>query len=120
MEKKPDVYNIPPRPIVARFIYWRDLEMVKKAEKQMKGKLFGVNEQYPSEIEDRRRKLYPIIKEETKKKSKVVLVRDKLYVNNDLVVPKDNPEGDRQEPHNAWARQDRKRTQVSSTPDRNS
>ena len=86
----------------------------------MKGKPFGVNEQYPFDIEERRRKLYPIMKEEKKKKSKVVLVRDKLYVNNELVVPKDNPEGHRQEPHNAWARQDRKRTRVSSTPDRNS
>lgn len=114
--KKSDTYNSPPRPIVARFIYWRDLEAVKKAGKFLKGKHFGVNEQFPTEIEDRRKKLYPIMKEEKKKKSKVVLKRDKLYVNNELVVPADYPTGNRVEPR--YNRQERKRTRVSSTPDR--
>ncbi|KAK3101321.1 hypothetical protein FSP39_002677 [Pinctada imbricata] len=74
------------RAIVAKFIYNKDLVSVKVAAKRLKGKKFWINEQYPPEIEERRRKLYPIAKQERMKKSKVVLVRDKLYVNGKLVV----------------------------------
>ncbi|CAC5411232.1 ANPEP [Mytilus coruscus] len=72
------------RPIVAKFLYFSDLEMVKKAGKNLKGSDYGVNEQFPPEIEQRRRRLYPIMKEERRKRAKVVLNRDKLYVNDEL------------------------------------
>jgi hypothetical protein len=62
-----------PRPIIARFLYYSDLDKAKKAERNLRGTYFGVNEQFPPEIEERRRKLYPIMKEEKKKKSKVVI-----------------------------------------------
>ncbi|VDI03237.1 Hypothetical predicted protein [Mytilus galloprovincialis] len=75
------------RPIVARFLHFSDLEMVKKAGKHLKGSDYGVNEQFPPEIEQRRRRLYPIMKEERRKRSKVVLNRDKLYVNDELINP---------------------------------
>ena len=75
--KRPSRENDPPRPIVARFLYYNDLVQVKRA-----GKYLRVNEQFPMEIEQRRKQLYPITKEEKQKKSKVVLVRDRLYVND--------------------------------------
>lgn len=74
------------RPIVARFIYHKDLVMAKSSERFLKDTPYGINEQFPAEIEERRRRLYPIMKEEKRKKSKVVLVRDKLYVNDELIV----------------------------------
>ncbi|CAG2216217.1 unnamed protein product [Mytilus edulis] len=58
------------RPIVAKFLYFSDLEMVKKAGKHLKGSDYGVNEQFPPEIEQRRRRLYPIMKEERKKEQR--------------------------------------------------
>ena len=48
--KKPERPNEPPRPIVARFLFHKDLEAVKKAGINLKGKPFGVNEQFPAEI----------------------------------------------------------------------
>ena len=103
-----------PRPIIARFLYYSDLDKAEKAERNLRGTYFGVNEQFPPEIEERRRKLYPIMKEEKKKKSKVVLIRDKLFVNNELVVP---DEATHLEPRRSSTRPN-KRTKVNSTPER--
>jgi hypothetical protein len=79
------------------------------------GKYLRVNEQFPMEIEQRRKQLYPITKEEKQKKSKVVLVRDRLYVNDELLML-DN-ERTRMEPHRSTTRPNT-RSRVSSTPDR--
>ena len=115
--KKPERPNEPPRPIVARFLFHKDLEAVKKAGINLKGKPFGVNEQFPPEIEANRKRLYPIMREAKKKKSKVVLVRDRLYVNDELVPPPVNNEPPRQEPRPSTTRPN-KRSRVNSTPDR--
>ena len=101
-----------PRPIIARFLYYSDLDKAKKAERNLRGTYFGVNEQFPPEIEEKRRKLYPIMKEE--KKKKVVLIRDKRFVNNELVVP---DEATHLEPRRSSTRPN-KRTKVNSTPER--
>lgn len=53
----------------------------------LKGKNFGINQQYPVEIVDRRKALLPVYKEEKKKKKekgRVRLVADKLYIDNEL------------------------------------
>jgi hypothetical protein len=42
---------------VIRFLYYSDLDKVKKAGRNLRGTHFGVNEQFPPEIEERRRKL---------------------------------------------------------------
>ena len=66
--------------------------------------------------------MYPIAKAERKKKSKVTLVRDKLYVNGQQVVV--NPDStyahiaaNESTPRNSTSRP-YKRTRVNSTPDR--
>jgi hypothetical protein len=108
--KRPSRENDPPRPIVARFLYYNDLVQVKRA-----GKYLRVNEQFPMEIEQRRKQLYPITMVEKQKKSKGVLVRDRLYVNDEHLML-DN-ERTRMEPHRSTTRSN-KRSRVSSTPDR--
>ncbi|KAK3104173.1 hypothetical protein FSP39_025034 [Pinctada imbricata] len=80
-----------PRSIIARFIHNDDLLMVKNAARKLKGKPYWITEQYPQEIEDRRRRLYPIAKAERKKSSRVSLVRDRLYVNGQLVDVPNEP-----------------------------
>ena len=50
-------------PIVARFIYRRDLELVLKNGYRLRNTPYGVNEQFPAEIENRRRSIYPIMKQ---------------------------------------------------------
>lgn len=75
------------RPIVARFIYFNDLKKVKESAYKLKGSNFGIGEQYPAVIEDRRKALYPVMKESKKAGDKAKLVRDKLYINGKLYVP---------------------------------
>lgn len=73
-----------PRPIVAKFQNFKDREYVRSsAPKTLKGKPFGVREQFPKVIEDRRKKLYPEMKKARRDpNNRVRLVRDKLNINN--------------------------------------
>lgn len=75
------------RPIVVHFIYRKDLDLVLKHGYRLKGKFYSINEQFPLEIEKRRKALYPIYKRAKKEGKKAKLVRDQLYVNNVLINP---------------------------------
>ena len=78
-----------PRPIVAKFTYYRDKEAVRHAApKILIGTKYSVNEQFPQEIENRRKSLYPVAKRARQnKQNKVRLVRDKLYINGVQYIP---------------------------------
>lgn len=81
-----------PRHIVAKFEHFKDRESVRRAApKTLKNKPFGVREQFPKEIEDKRKKLYPQMKiAKRDERNKVKLVKDKLYINNVEYVPSDD------------------------------
>jgi hypothetical protein len=54
------------RPIIAKFVLHKDKERVRRAAPgTLRGKPYGVNEQFPKEINERRKQLYP----EARKKS---------------------------------------------------
>ena len=106
-----------PRPIVAKFSTYKDRELVRKqAPKTLKGSNFWVQEQFPPEIEQRRKALYPVMKEERKKNNKVNLVKDRLFINGSEYVPQtdityaDVAGGTRRTP----SQQDRKRPRFTS------
>lgn len=80
------------RPIVAKFIYQCDLDQVLKSAKKLKGKPFQINQQFPEEIEQARKSLYPIMKEHRQKGDHVKLVRDILYINGQLYNPETEEE----------------------------
>ena len=73
------------RPIVAKFSYRADLEAVLKNAYRLKGKRFGINEQFPKEIENRRKALYPVMRKAKGEGKKVSMVRDRLYIDGKLV-----------------------------------
>lgn len=74
-----------PRVIIAKFSNFKDRERVRKsAPSKLKGTTYGVNEQFPKQIEDRRKKLYPVLKKARQQNKKAVLVKDKLYIENEL------------------------------------
>ena len=51
----------------------------------LQGKEFGVREQFPAEIENKRRVMYPIMERyKQNTDNKVALVRDKLYILNQI------------------------------------
>lgn len=48
-----------PRPIVAKFLRYQDKEFIRKKAYLLKGTKFGIAEQFPKEIAETQRKLYP-------------------------------------------------------------
>ena len=78
-----------PRPIIAKFERFRDRERVRlAAPAALQGKDYGVREQFPPEIENKRRVLYPIMKRyKQNQDNKVILVRDKLFINGEQYIP---------------------------------
>ncbi|CAG2244404.1 unnamed protein product [Mytilus edulis] len=53
---------------------------------------YGIKQQFPKEIEDRRRKLYPIMKEAKRNRKIATLVRDRLFIDNELYQIPDDAE----------------------------
>lgn len=73
-----------PRPIVAKFEHYKDKELVKGRGKELKGTTFGLNDQFPKEIQERRKLLYPILKDSRKNNKRAYLIVDKLYIDGQL------------------------------------
>lgn len=82
--------NQNPRPIIAKFERYKDKQYVKMiAPKKLRNKPFGVNKQFPKEIEETRKTLYGEMKRAKRNQNnKVRLVRDKLFVNGVRIHPK--------------------------------
>lgn len=78
-----------PRPIVAKFTYYKDKELVRTtASRCLAGSRFRVKEHYPAEIEARRKLLYGEANAARQNpNNKVRLVRDKLYINGQQYEP---------------------------------
>ena len=76
-----------PRPIIAKFERYNNKEYMRQAAPDaLINTGYGVREQYPYEIEEKRKMLYPIAKKSRQDKdNKVRLVRDKLYINGQEV-----------------------------------
>ena len=76
-----------PRPIVAKFERYKDRELIRIAGKDLNEKKngFSIREQFPPEIEAKRKLLYPVMRSYLKDpRNRVALVRDKLYINGKL------------------------------------
>ncbi|MEW8547166.1 MAG: hypothetical protein AB2693_26950 [Candidatus Thiodiazotropha sp.] len=76
-----------PRPIVAKFERYKDRELIRIAGKDLNEKRngFSIREQFPPEIEAKRKLLYPVMRSYLKdSRNRVALVRDKLYINGKL------------------------------------
>ena len=77
------------RPIVAKFTFYKDREMVRQAApKYLMGTRFRVKEHFPPEIEETRKRLYGEAKiARQNANNRVKLVRDKLFVNGQQFHP---------------------------------
>lgn len=72
------------RPIVAKFAYYPDRENVRKSAGNLRGKPFGISQQFPKEIMETRRKLVPIMKAARDNGKEAYMVVDKLYIDKRL------------------------------------
>lgn len=81
-------YSSHPRNIVAKFTYFKDRELIRtRAPQKLHKSNVWVNEQFPPEIEEKRRKLYPVLRQAKKDHKKVKLVRDVLYIDGQEYIP---------------------------------
>ena len=111
-------YNGRPGPIIAKFLYQRDLDLVLKNARKLRGKPFHINRQFPDEIEQACRSLYPLMKELRQKGDRVKLVRDTLFVNGEPYQPEVSSSPPRAGSSQYTPRRQRyKRPRVSSTPE---
>ncbi|PJE78134.1 hypothetical protein CI610_02935 [invertebrate metagenome] len=81
-----------PRPIVARFLYQSQHSLVLSRSYLLRGTRYGVNEQFPSAVEEIRKKLYPVAKRLRRLNHKVKFVRDKMYVDGVLYTGEESVE----------------------------
>ena len=72
------------RPIVAKFAFFPDREKVRKSSKHLSGTQFGISEQFPKDVMDRRKVLIPVMKKARQEGKEAYLKVDKLFINNQL------------------------------------
>lgn len=79
------------RPIVAKFHYFKQREIVRQASydhaQVLKGANIGIGVQWPQQVREARKSLYPIMQQERNKGNTMKLVKDKLFVNGVEHVP---------------------------------
>ena len=71
-----------PRPIVAKFSFHKDRELVRNSGRDLRGTNYGIREQFPYEVHQRRKKLQPKLKEAKSNNLRASLHRDTLRVEN--------------------------------------
>jgi ribA/ribD-fused uncharacterized protein len=74
------IYQSKPRPVIVRFHSFKMRNKVWNNRKNLKGSRIFVNESFAPEVRDRRRSLWPYMKEAWKVNAKARLVVDKLNI----------------------------------------
>ncbi|XP_045205948.2 uncharacterized protein LOC123558136 [Mercenaria mercenaria] len=72
------------RPIVAKFGSFPDREKVRKSARLLKDTAYGIEEQFPPEVVEVRRKLIPVIRKARSEGKEAYLSVDKLYIDKRL------------------------------------
>lgn len=76
-----------PPPIVAKFSFFKDRETVRKSGRRLAGTNYSIQEQFPEEIERRRKPLYPLLRQARRENQRAALIKDRLYINGREVRP---------------------------------
>ena len=74
-----------PRAVVAKFTLYKERELVRRQSTALKGTPFYVNEQFPKEVADKRKRLYPKMKAARAEGRKAWISFDTLYVDGRVV-----------------------------------
>ena len=73
-----------PRPVIARFSHYQDKEFVRSFYKKLKGTDIGISDDFPKEIEDIHKTLYPVLKKAKRDQKKAFFNFDKLIIEGQL------------------------------------
>ena len=72
------------RPIIAKLASFKDKEKIKGQKRMLAGSSYGVNDQYPAIIGERRKLLLPVMKKARQEGKKAVLAVDRMYIHGRL------------------------------------
>jgi hypothetical protein len=75
---------------VAKFLYNKDRNLVKNRGHMLRNTPYGIQEQLPPDMNERRKQLLPVMHRFRNQGNRAKLVRDKLIVNGKLYVPDDD------------------------------
>ena len=78
------------RPIVAKIAFYPNREEIRKAAKNLEGTQYSIGQQFPKEIQERRRQLVPTLKDAKSKGQKANIGIDKLYIEGKLYTTSDS------------------------------
>ena len=70
-----------PRPIIAKFTFHKDKELILSNARVLAGSDFGISQDFPREIVQIRKELVKVLKQAKKDGHDAKLVYDKLYIN---------------------------------------
>lgn len=71
------------RPIIAKVSFFKDKELIKSHIKNLpKGRRYGVADDFPNEVEEIRKALYPLLKKAKQDKKKAFFNIEKLVIDN--------------------------------------
>ena len=73
-----------PRPIIVRFSHYQDKEHVRSFVNNLKGSDIGISDDYPREVEDIHKTLYPVLKKAKREKRKAFFNFDKLIIDGQI------------------------------------
>ena len=75
---------IDPKPVIVRFNWYQDRDSVWKARKKLQGTKISLSEDFPREIADRRKTLFPILKKAKELGKNAFMVADKLHIDGSV------------------------------------
>lgn len=75
-----------PRPIVAKFLRYNDREDIRRNAYKLKGTKIGIAEQFPKEIAEKRKALYPVFRQVRAEGRKAKLVKDQLFIDGQKYI----------------------------------
>ena len=76
-----------PRPIIAKFSFHKNKELILSNARSLAGTVFGISQDFPREIVEIRRGLVRVLKDAKKEGRDAKLVYDKLYINGQRYIP---------------------------------
>ena len=77
--------NKKPHPIIAKVSQYQDKNLIKSFIKNLpKGSKYGISDDYPKEIDEIRKKLYPVLKAAKKEKKSAYFNVDKLIIDDQI------------------------------------
>ena len=73
-----------PRPVIVRFSHYQNKEFIRSFYKNLKGTKIGISDDFPREVEEIHKTLYPVLKQAKREQKRAFFNFDKLIINGQI------------------------------------